>query len=579
MRGKETPEGGPGAHPLGENRIRAARLGRDTWLGITLSLLGLAGLALQLTVTRWGIGLSPDSATYIAGARGLLEGHGFSFPKGGGAWAPLTLWPPLLSVFIAVPGALGADLVASARWINAILFAGNTVLAGVLVRRLSPTSAVYPVVGALLFLLMDDTLLTHSWAWAEPLFLFLGFAGLLLLDRYFVTGRRRDLMLSGFLIGLSFLTRYAGSAYVATGLLTMVLFRRRDLSGSRKLADLCLFAVSSWTLIALWGVRNLQLSGYPGGGPLIADGIDTEEWQDAYRIVSLWILPGRIGEPYRTMVMVGAGAAFLALSGAALARPSRTGSSSKMAKILLLLIPIYSAVMVWSKALVRPFPFNEVRHFLPLYLALVVLGLSNARWLYEKAWDVLSIRPATPVWSVARAGLRGAGPAVVTALLVFHAVHAGKWGRKSYVEGMGYSNESWREGTLLPYIRGLPTESAVFSNGYDAIYILTGREAYPLPEAIGSTPLERWDLRPDWAHFRHFVETSRGVIAFFREPTRRGMIDEIELTRSLDLCTALEAPEGRIYTMCGDGSEPICGVGGRAIEDRAFLPLAKARPR
>lgn len=561
MTSEARPHGGSGAEL--EDDPRAKRPALDARTYIALGLLGFVGVALQLTVTRWGIGLSPDSVTYIAGAHGLLGGNGFSFPRGGGGWAPITLWPPLLSVLIALPGALGTDLLESARFINGILFGANTVLTGALVRRLTPSSPVYPALGASLFLFIDDTLLTHSWAWAEPLFVFLGFAGLLLLDRYFVTGRRRDLMLSGVLIGLSFLTRYAGSAYVATGLLTMVLFRRRDLSGSRKLADLCLFAVSSCTLIALWSVRNLYLSGYPGGGPVVASGLETREWQDAYRIVSLWLLPGRIGEPYRTVLMVGAGAIMIVLSGAAMRRPLRAGGDSRMAKILLVFIPVYSAIMVWSKALVRPFPFNEVRHYLPLYAALVVLSLSNARWFYEKAWPPFSMGPPTRLRWITRGGLRVAGAVGAAGLLVFHAVHAGKWGSKSHMEGMGYSNESWRGSVLLRYVRGTPAGSAVFSNGYDAIYVLTGRQAYPLPEAVGSTPLERWDVRPAWTRFRQLVETSRGVIVFFREPTRRGMMNEMELTRSLPLCAVVDSPEGRIYSWCGGGSDPDGDHAGR----------------
>ena len=548
---------GMGAQRWAEGHLRNTPAARSTWLWIALGLLGLAGLAFQLLATRWGIGLSPDSATYIAGAHGFLEGHGFSFPKGGGAWAPITLWPPLLSVLIAVPGALGADLLGSARFINGILFAANTILTGALVRRLTPTSPVYPALGASFFLFIDDTLLTHSWAWAEPLFIFLGFAGLLLLDRYFMSGRRRDLTMSGFLIGLSFLTRYAGSAYVATSLLAMALFRRRDVSGTRKLADLCLFAVSSCTLVALWAVRNLYLSGYPEGGPVVASGIETKEWQDAYRIVSLWFLPGRIEEPYRTVLMVGAGAIIVVVSAAAMRRPLREAGDSRLAKILLVFIPVYSAIMIWSNAWVRPFPFNEVRHYLPLYAALVVLSLSNARWVYEKARPALSMGAPTRIRWMARAGLHVAGAVGAAGLLAFHAVHAGKWGSKSYMEGMGYSNESWRGSVLLRYVHGTPEGSAVFSNGYDAIYVLTGRQVYPLPEAVGSTPLERWDVRPAWTRFRQLVETSRGVILFFREPTRRGMMNEMELTRALPLCAVVDVPEGRIYSLCGVDSDPV----------------------
>src|SRR3990172_3099143 len=120
-----------------------------------LALVALCGgaIILLLVVTRWGIGLSPDSAIYIAGARSLLEGHGISFPLGAGRWQPITAWPPFYSIVLAVLGLPGVDPWIGARFLNAVLLGANAILTALILRRVLGGGEVIPFLGALLFLL------------------------------------------------------------------------------------------------------------------------------------------------------------------------------------------------------------------------------------------------------------------------------------------------------------------------------------------------------------------------------------------------------------------------------------------
>jgi hypothetical protein len=41
-----------------------------------------------------------------------------------------------------------------------------------------------------------------------------------------------------------------------------------------------------------------------------------------------------------------------------------------------------------------------------------------------------------------------------------------------------------------------------------------------------------------------------GVIAYFDNPTRRGMVDEQSLTGALSLCAISKSDEGTLYGLC-----------------------------
>ncbi len=66
-------------------------LDRGIFHGLTIAA-GIAGVLLCLVCTsRYGVGVSPDSANYLSAARSLLSGTGFRYCDGG----IYTHWPPL----------------------------------------------------------------------------------------------------------------------------------------------------------------------------------------------------------------------------------------------------------------------------------------------------------------------------------------------------------------------------------------------------------------------------------------------------------------------------------------------------
>src|SRR5215204_5034552 len=80
---------------------------------------GLLGLALILVATsRYGVGLSADSVTYLSAAQNLLSGRGYTSFDG----SPLLVFPPLFSTLFAVVSGGWLTPQTTARWINAVCF-------------------------------------------------------------------------------------------------------------------------------------------------------------------------------------------------------------------------------------------------------------------------------------------------------------------------------------------------------------------------------------------------------------------------------------------------------------------------
>ncbi len=92
--------------------------------------LAIAGFMSVMLATRWGVGASPDSVVYILGARHLAAGQDFSTYSENGELQAITHHAPFYSVMLAWLSSLGLDPLQGARWLNALLFAGNILLVG-----------------------------------------------------------------------------------------------------------------------------------------------------------------------------------------------------------------------------------------------------------------------------------------------------------------------------------------------------------------------------------------------------------------------------------------------------------------
>jgi hypothetical protein len=249
----------------------------------------------------------------------------------------------------------GLDPWIGARWINAVLLAANTVLMALLIRRILGGGHVLPLLAALLFLVSSESLSAHGWAWSEPLFMFLGFLGLLLLDGYLEDGRRVNLIAAGSLLGLCAYTRYIGASFVLVSLVALAFRGGRQATIKARSLDLVAFVALSCTPVTIWSLRNFSLVGSLGGDVIRMRAIPVSDWLAVYRAISLWFVPGRIPDGVRDGLMLGLVGIFAVLSILAVGRAGQTPirGSVRLARMILLFVLVYVTVLVGSRVFLR----------------------------------------------------------------------------------------------------------------------------------------------------------------------------------------------------------------------------------
>ena len=184
------------------------------------ALLGVAAVTLS---TNHGPGIGGDATIYIFSAKNLLAGNGLGLIEPGGGFRLIPYFPPFYSLVLAFFGLVGLNLVLAAKWLNILLFGCLVLLLGFEMLR-SSKSTFYTAVICLLVALSPLLIPVYSWAMSEPLAIFLGFLGLILLNRSLSNSNNTILLIgSALVVGLSMLTRYSHVSFLMTAIVILLI--------------------------------------------------------------------------------------------------------------------------------------------------------------------------------------------------------------------------------------------------------------------------------------------------------------------------------------------------------------------
>ncbi len=511
---------------------------RFVWYWVPLLLLlSFAGMALLAVVTTpWGMGISPDSVDYLTAARHLLEGRGLSVFSGDGTQAaPMLMWPPLFPVLISGLGICGLELFQAARILNVLLFGGNILLVGFLLKRLTGSLWI-SLAGALLALSSLCMLRIHSMVWSEPLFLFLSLLAFYGLSLYGEKPQFRFLLFSAVSAALAFLTRYAAFALVATGTFSIFLWGRKKVL--HKIRDGAVFVVISWFPVSLWLMRNtlyvnegktavgLRMQPHP---------LSLDYLRYALHTSATWFVPenSSVGVKLAALSILGAGM----ISAFCLARQKL----NVFTRTVLLFAFFYSFMLVCYIAFLGYRISLDNRILSPLFAALLLFSLP----LVHALWRLFEGRNKARVVLVS----------ILAVLGISYFYRGLVWARVVYHEGQEFSGRAWRESQLLQAIKTMPREIPVYTNASDAIYILTGRTALSLPGKKRRP--ESYATDPQWIKTRHDLEKRGAALAYFNRITWRDYYPtENEFQEILPLRRAASFPDGTVYRFEETGYAP-----------------------
>ncbi|HEY4156068.1 MAG TPA: hypothetical protein VGM24_11590, partial [Puia sp.] len=206
---------------------------------------------IQVFSRHSGIGVSPDSVTYISVARHLLEGNGFrAFDD-----LPVVDFPAGYPFFLAtVSFFTRMDPLQYGAVMNGLLFGLLLYLCGTVMNGFYHTSKWYKRVLLACLVLSPALLEVYSMLWSETLFLLLLILFTIAIKKYLEKPGMKWLVISAALVSLACITRYAAMVLVGIGL--FLVFFEGKLSWGKRFRHCIYFGCISVFLLAINLVRN-----------------------------------------------------------------------------------------------------------------------------------------------------------------------------------------------------------------------------------------------------------------------------------------------------------------------------------
>jgi hypothetical protein len=441
--------------------------------------LGVVGIWSVLYNTRFGAYITGDAIVYIQGAENILAGNGYSTLLGRGEISPITGFPPLTSISLALTNWGLGGMFQTGRWLNAVLFGSNIVLAGFVVYRYA--RAALPAVLAAAMITAQQALITiHSWVMSEGLFTFILLLTLWVIAEYFWSGRKWLLVLAGILTALCFLTRYLGIVLVPVIGIGLLFFGRQNWKD--RLGAILVFGSVSMTPMALWLLRNQMVY-----GSMISRQTGLHLMSQQLRgllgdTIFSWFYLTKLGLYWKMRVLT-----FGALFGAYLSWFGWTVYKSKTKEteqhtggyplpvLLTILFALYIAFIWINSSILDPNTSKSaiVRYVTPLFVPTVVMVTCIASFIAGHSKGIAPKLLFTGIGAL---------------LLLYYGSGWLAYIQNNWKAGHSYSDmiKSWTADVAL--LKQLSPNAPLVSNDIQLLYALSNRYSYGLPPTAASIP-------------------------------------------------------------------------------------------
>jgi hypothetical protein len=443
--------------------------------------MAIVGVTEVIITTPFGPGVGSDAVVYITSASNLLAGRGLGLIEPDGAFRLLPYFPPFYPLVLSAMGMFVKDLVEGARWMNALFFGGLIAIMGYGFHRYT-RSGIFAV--ALCCMLAFSTVLINAsvWAMSEPLSLFVGFYGLLLLLIYLENQKEPFLVFSAILTGLAFLSRYASVAFCLTGCLVVMLFVNGRIG--RKIGKAVEYVIIAFIPMAIWFVIDLSMTGTLGSrstqnpGDFLVRAKDLimplkvafYEWTPYIIPISRWIK-----QPYFRICLI-IFALLIAGVGFWTVRKERKINpqvfKNEIGLVFLTAMSIFSMFYLLMIAGTYIFTYPPItlsnRMFSPLivaYLAIIVwLGYIISRGFQSRMW------------------VKGLVVCVMLLFVITYGFAAKAEVNEMKGDGLGYNAWVYRQSALIAYVKTIPDTTPLITNKAPMLLFFTGRPAYTIQE-------------------------------------------------------------------------------------------------
>ena len=450
----------------------------------SIFLIGLLGSLLIIYSTRWGPWVFSDSTGYIASARNLIAGHGLGLYGASGEFHPLTLHPPGFSLLLGFFGWIGIDLLTAARWINVILFGLTISVVGLMIFYVthSPWLA---IICSILILSMPDLVDIYSGAMSEPLFIFTGLLSISLVLWFLRNNRYPVLLAAAITVGLSIITRYAGFAFMITGITGLLVLSSR--TWKHRIIDILIYGSVGILAVIGW---QIWLNSQPVDDHLFQLVTNLKEQLANFRVSVMeifwsWLpftsLLPRYSYNQAKNYLIIALVFLLILTSLTIWKLRKnnvkfidSSHGLPFAGLLIVFAIAYLIILAFSYVYTLPTPDLIIRTLLPVHLAMLI-GLFLLLYFIIRAWTSVKWLPLIPILLALGISLSYMHDSMDIASQ-YHQI------------GAGYTDRYWRASETIRAIEQLPSSMTLISNESAAVLFYTNRPAYDTSELTGDKP-------------------------------------------------------------------------------------------
>lgn len=424
-------------------------------------------LVVLVAISKYGPGMTFDSANYIAVSRNMIAGNGVNNSYG----EPFISQPPMYPATVALLSWLfGVDPIRVVGVYNASLFAIMACSSIWLLRGFAKIVLWEEAIFFVVVLSSKALLGVSVMVFSDILFIEMCFLFLIFLKKYLQQQKAVYFLFFMTFASLACLTRYTGVVLILTGACVLLVSFPKSL---RQLARIPVFGIIASLPLAFWLYRNYRVAGSLVGirGRSIYSLSDNLFF--TMKNVAFWFFPGSNTKLFLSLSVL----AILLVWCIFLVKNPVNGLKRIIKKywLLILFVCIYLLFLVSTSSLQAVDRIND-RLLAPIFVPLWMLLL-------------LSFKSTFPTLLRRNENRNGIVFGMLLSVLFFslssNVVH--RYREVSYMvdNGAGGNNvKHWHESALIKCIKsnGINTNFTVYSNAPELVYLQAERECLMLPQ-------------------------------------------------------------------------------------------------
>jgi hypothetical protein len=475
-------------------------------------------ILIQIFAKHSGIGVSPDSVTYISVARHVVEGRGFlSFDN-----LPVVDFPIAYPFLLAILSFFTRlDPLQFGCFLNGILFGMLIYVSGAIMNGFQKPSAWYKRVILACILFSPAIQEVYSMFWSETVFLLLILFFIISLSRYLMQMTTGPLLVTALICAIACITRYAGLFLILSG--TCLIFFNQEASWRKRVIHSLFFTFLSASGFLVNIIRNFLLTSVATGHREKNDISLLKIAEYFGGVLCDWLLLER--KPVLAVMMTITMLFLFALTIYFTFRHKKKGYGFEyLASVTGL---VYCFFMLFTSVFTRYEPFTS-RLLSPMFIPL----LWSLSW-----WIPGFISQRTPVMKWVSGFL-------------FLFIAAGFLNIQlaadyEYYDGVkdagvpGYREDPFVQSEIVQYVEKnkalFDPRFPIFSNAGDAVYFITGLPAHPLPVTAFPSGVQQ------------YYGMKNTYLVWFRDLDNPEMpvLDSILLNKNMVILKQL--PDGAVY--------------------------------